>query len=649
MKATADSNELVFTLRVAPDTRNASALKSFGDQVIKEQKRIHDAGSSSMKTGKSPLLNFGIPDERELAKASAAQLRHHQRQAEANKKALDREEAAVKKAADAKIKEAKRAADEQIREAKRAADAEDREADRLHRRHRERQLSRATRNRASRQASITGWGDVSDVPMSWAIPHEDFARSRGSAGRASSLSSKVGAVNNLLDAGGNLARGVAYSGMVGEKDSQKVLDTLMKIEGGIALLHTGGSLLKGAGGLGMFGSGGGAAAMAPLAAVAAPVGAFVAAVAGAAAAINGIKRQITGEANHPDSYEMKIGKATATLGNWDYRAGRWLGIYGENSTHRNRGLVESEDRVEKAEKKKTKREKEVETHIASDNAFATRAFADNDRAAYLGFRTARTDQQKLGVIGRQLKLENSMDEGLADRQQSAIRSGDKGEIENILKLRETAEERIFNLNEQQRDIQIKTGREALELSKSRAESEADIARQAFESQAGIAKDLAGQLKSDMAKYGRMDPLERMRTDAAAMAFKSGNATKEQEDRLSGFHGYREQIEAAQARRGMATGGLNFDRELANDAKTATAEAERRLAASNEANLKVQTEHKLMIKFEEGAGFDQTMAAQIEDFVQEAIAKKDREDKKAMDDLRRELAGERRIRATLAGR
>lgn len=362
MKATADDNELVFRLRVAPHTSTAADLKSFADEVLKTQKRINEG---TQRAGKAASLNnFGMPDEKDLAKAASAQLRHQQKMADANKKAIDAEQMRVrkaaeekeriakkeadtkakidKKAAEDKAKLDKKSADDAIREAKREAAEIDREQDRLHQRHRMRQLERARRNRTSREEAASNFEGLDSLRRNT----RGLPGSNGGGGM--NFGRSAGAINNLVGGASNLARGVAYSGLVGEKDSQKILDTLLKIEGGIATLHGGLSLGKGLGGLGMFGGSGGG-----LAAAATPVAAFVAALVGAAAAINGIKRQITGEAMHNDSYEMKIGRATASLGGYGYRAGRAMGITSENTRglvgdgifSNARGLVESEDRL----------------------------------------------------------------------------------------------------------------------------------------------------------------------------------------------------------------------------------------------------------------------------------------------------------------
>lgn len=233
MKAASDSNELVFTLRVAPHTRNAGDLKSFGDMVIKEQKRIHDA-SSSIRGSKSGITNFGFPDEKELAKASAAQLRHQQRQAEAQKKALDKEAENVRKAAAEKAAAEKKAADDAIKEADREAAEVEREQDRQHHRHRQRQLERARRNRTSLEESVANAKAEGAAQGKLLADANSKAMAMHERARTQLVNAQEGIRSEFAKTGHGvlqLGHGLALLGLVGEKDAEKFLSALAKVEG----------------------------------------------------------------------------------------------------------------------------------------------------------------------------------------------------------------------------------------------------------------------------------------------------------------------------------------------------------------------------------------------------------------------------------
>lgn len=80
---------------------------------------------------------------------------------------------------------------------------------------------------AQQLASVTPTGGAGGAPGAAA----------GGGGRSGSVIGRAGGLEQILAGGTQLARSFALSGLVGEKDSQKVLDTLLKTEGFIAGIH----------------------------------------------------------------------------------------------------------------------------------------------------------------------------------------------------------------------------------------------------------------------------------------------------------------------------------------------------------------------------------------------------------------------------
>lgn len=122
-----------------------------------------------------------------------------------------------------------------------------------------------------------------------------------------------------------------------------------------------------------------------------------------------------------------------------------------------------------------------------------------------------------------------------------------------------AKEREAFRAEQQQADQRATERAAA-IQAATAEYEAAVKRQEqrrdAEDAAQIAAEEARRHRQDLAMLGAMDPLERMRVQSAAMAFKSGRATTDQLDRLLPFNEYRDDVIAEFARRGAgANSGL----------------------------------------------------------------------------------------------
>lgn len=617
MKAASDSNELVFTLRVAPHTRNASDLKSFGDMVIKEQKRIHDS-ASSFRTGKSPLSGFGMPDEKEFAKASAAQLRHQQRQAEAHKKALDKEQAEVKKAADQKIKEAKRVADAQIREVQRAAAEEERELDRQHQRHRQRQLSTARRNRTGREEQAA-YNEARDERL-------ERDRAGGAAGRTTSFNRRAEGVGNLIRGGGDIARGVAYSGLVGEKDSQKMLDTLLRMEGTLGLIYGALSIGKGLAALGPLGGAGAAAA---------------AAVGYAGAGIYGLSKSPVGN----------YGKETQRVP-W-YLQGAQLYGRGEKG-----GFWDSDDDTDNAWRgfhEGVKRADSQEKYLSD------RAKRGQEDAAEMGDRISSTDRdsirRRVGSRGDDAEAVNiakdlarlEADAAFSKERHVEAEKRNSTDMQEKLRMREDAEDRVKQKLAEQNDLLTKQKGQANDLRMSAAERVAGLTRSRLGEQRGLASDAVGRLRSDQVKFGGLDPLERMRTESAFAAMKSGRATREQEELAGGYNEFADQIEAARARRGES--GWFSKGTVAADASVA--EATRLAGELKAANEKVVVETKKQIEVKiVNAGGDEAVKNALAQIEQEMLDDQARESarlQKQIDDIIRERSMQQRNRATIAGR
>lgn len=630
MQASADNNELVFRLRVAPHTGTPADLKAFADEVIKTQKRISD--STSTMRSKSTLLNFGIPDEKELAKAASAQLRHQQKMADSNRVALDKEQAAVKQAAAAKeatlkklavekAKIDKKAADDAIREAKREAAEIEREQDRQHARHRDRQLNRARRNREAREGQAA-----------YTEARAERIEAANAGGRSQSLNQTIGGVSNMIHGGGNLLRGVAYSGLVGEKDSQKMIDSLLKIEGTLGLIYGAMALGRGIGALGPLGAAG-AAATAGVA------------LAGATAFDIYSDPTFTGKSKN-------MGKGTQNF-SW-YNPALWAGY---SSDWADTGSPDDPNKDYRGLKKSVKAANTQEKNIAmaaaardermrSDAADASEAFGANDRLLERGMRGKRTDSAKLGAIDSQLVAERKTELDLIEKVTEAEKRGGL-EAKQALMAREEAERRIFNLTEQRREILLSAERQAKQLASDRAGSELQISQAALGAQGAAAKGAAGRYRSDLSKLGGMSPLEQMRAKAAFAAVRAGSANREQEQLAGGFNEFADLIEARNAQRGLAAGGSEFTTGR-DEAKRASDEFQKRAAEVARAQLDVVVKHELQIKDVESDS-DRAAQQQILDFMKQQFGLQNRQLADELDALRREMDNKERKREIVARR
>lgn len=630
MQASADNNELVFRLRVAPHTSTPADLKAFADEVVKTQKRISD--STSTMRSKSTLLNFGIPDEKELQKAGAAQLRHQQKMADAQRAAIAKEQEAVKQAAAAKEATAKKlaaekakidkkAADDAIREAKREAAEIEREQDRQHQRHRQRQLSMARRNRENRegqqayeearQGRIDAYNNRPGMPFNQAAQ----------------------GASNLVHGAGSLFRGAAYSGLVGEKDSQKMIESLLKIESTLGLIYGAMAIGKGIGTLGPLGAAGAAAAGGV-------------ALAGATAFDIFSDPTSTGKSKN-------MGKGTQNFG-W-YMPARWAGYSSDwadtgradDPNKDYRGLKKSVAAADLQEKNVKIAQAAREERMRNDAADATRAFGENDRLAEFGMRGKRSDKDKVSALDTQLVAERKTELDLIEKVTEAQKRGGI-EAEQALRTREEAERRIYNITEQRREILLNAERQAKQLALERADNENQRAKGGLDDQASLAKGAASRHRSDLSKYGALSPLERMKADQAFQAVRMGKATREQEQLAGGFNEYADQIEAAQAQRGAKLGGGNFT-VGASEAAKAAAEFQKRGAEVATAQLKVLTQHELIIKADQAEGKNTEAQEQLLEFIKDMFGKQDRDFAYKLDELKREMNAQQRNREIVARR
>jgi hypothetical protein len=201
-----------------------------------------------------------------------------------------------------RAKRNREAKDQEIADAKRAADAIDREEERAHRRNRQRQLERARANRALREQ------EEADVRTSAVRAHTQAQqasqarmRSFSAAQAARSAQRRQGlsmTSESLMQVGG----GLAHLGLVGEKDSDALLNGLLMIHGGVGLARgastLGGGMSSLAGSYGMA-AGGSAAAVGAAA---------VAALASVTIALKSLHEVSTGTAGGVNSVTSTIGR-----------------------------------------------------------------------------------------------------------------------------------------------------------------------------------------------------------------------------------------------------------------------------------------------------------------------------------------------------
>lgn len=483
--------------------------------------------------------------------------------------------------------------------------------------------------------------------INWSLPAgSSGGASPGIGGGASRF--RLEGVNNLLHGGTQLARGVAYSGLVGEQDSQKMVDALLRIEGTLGLIYGAVSIGKGLGGLGLLGGGGsGAAGIGGIGVAALPIAAIVAAVAAVAviggaayeARNEGKTRTLPREGERPGFFArlQQNPFSDLTAGNW------WTGN-GEDTSDAIHRADWSFGRVKRQEKFVEEEKSLRQWRMGNLASSAATAFGENDRLAEIGMRGVRSDSGRYAALGQELVREKQAQAKLERDIAAQIKMGGK-EAEDALRTREEITRRIFTVEEQMGEVRLKGEREAASLAMNRAQHNLGVAQQALSAQLGIAQSGAGRLRADRVRFGQLSPMERMRTEAAFAAVKAGNATKEQEQIAGGYNAFSEIVESKQAQRGGSAWFADAERDQAER----SAELDRRVAKVAELTKVVvdqQFEINLKIK-DDGAAKD--AADQALEIFKELIAQQNRETAKSLDDMRREMANQERKRQIVAGR
>lgn len=389
----------------------------------------------------------------------------------------------------------------------------------------------------------------------------------------------------------NIGSAIAMSGLIGEEDSQKMLDALIKIsvatqgiKGGIDIISSGVKMLGGTGGLSAL--------------LAGPAIPLIAAAAGAAVLIVAANEN----ANDPGNSRPSPGGVAGTLPSAGERPSFWMNLQRNPFSDF------------------TSRFTDPDSRTTSDVLDSTNR----------SFRRVGS-QQKAADFERGANQFNRESESRADGLRLQIIAKEKTALEERLQIaRDLRKEALAT-------AEIRLGASEKELSN--AQRLLDVRQQ----EARDAKDKFG---SDLERFADLDPLERSRLARIKGKVDRGGTLTADESRLAGgFNEFRDAASRSNQARGLAAGGgaifTSGARNMADAARMAT-EAQ---AAVSRAELTVKREQELVIRLERVPDNERQWQTEITRAAKQAmeISKKN---EMSIDDLRKELRESIAYRRTL---
>lgn len=257
VSATSSANELTFEMRVRPASNAVAEMRRFADDIIREQNRINEAANRSRGGGGSdPAARAAMESARRAAaerrridreerierehnlrerlqaeKSAAAERVAAERAAMRERQRIERQADAERQRADRqRAAEAEKAARAAAAAARRASAEQEREEDRIHHRHRMRQLERARRNRMEREAQALDVGGGGPVAQAGAVGNAAASGSGELERDAMAFADLRDEFNRAFESVLKLGKGFALLGLIGEKETEKILQVLLKVQ-----------------------------------------------------------------------------------------------------------------------------------------------------------------------------------------------------------------------------------------------------------------------------------------------------------------------------------------------------------------------------------------------------------------------------------
>lgn len=475
---------------------------------------------------------------------------------------------------------------------------------------------------------VPAWQTTHSYPSFAGSPDTGGGGMRGGGAAATGTAFRRGAegFNNIFHGGMHLARGFAYSGMAGE-DPQKVLDTLLRIEGTLGLIYGAVSIGKGISSLGGLGGAAGIGGLG-MAGIAAAV-AGVAIIGGAAyeARDEGKTRNLGKDPTRPGFFArlQRNPFSDLTAGNW------WTG----NGQDTGEAIFQSDRSYDRAlRQKKAIQDANMarDERMKYDAQEAASGFAGLDRSHELRMRGVRGDSGRFSVLGGLLGEERQNELRLVEKMNEAARRGGI-EAEQAAARREEAAMRIYNIEEQQREIIVRAANEAAAA----ADREVSKTREILNIRQQALLSSSGRYGSDLARFGGMNQMERYRVQFAAQEVRAGRGTEEHRRLLEGFNEFRPLVEQQRQAAGFAAGGGTLFAGGLGEANRDYAAAVKADLAHVAAQVNLVSKYEVAVKADASGTFMDDMKDAMEVAIKEMDERRKKDRLEIIEHVKSELA------------
>jgi hypothetical protein len=562
--------DVIFRLVAQADPAAKQVMKQFGDELAKQQKTITSTATAEVKKRADESLKSAKKTAGDELKERAKSFQQEIREAQKRDKTI----------ADNHFKTELRRIDDVKKAEQKQAEETERYKQRL--RANSAQLEQREKIRIARE------GQAEQLRM-----NRDLERNLTNQGRTDARNARRGnrvgqAWGGAIGGLGNVARGVAYTGLIGQENTQTILNTVAGVEGA-GSLYKGGKAL--AGSLGTLATGGSATGGAAISAGLPIMGAAVAALAAwlptLAGAVKSAAIAIKGSsATHKGDVGGAIGEGVASSS-----------IYSMGF-----GLLSDEE---------------------LGNATQTGAYANLERSkraleSQKGAAEARRMAlaQQASLVGDLGNFQRGAASGDLTKSQGVLR-GDASRLAEFQTKGGSIQEAYANVKasmEQVKQLSLDSARAQIEGSRDQLSN----LRSAQQAAKGIADESLRAYQGDIAKAAKLDPEGQMKLREIDRKRKSGEGLTSEElgfaEQFSEFKDYSQSEQERRARDyGLSDIFAGSKSRAEDDAKSATRIAEE----VAKAELTIKQQHEIIVRLE-GPGFAEEILKGIDESLPERL-------------------------------